>query len=212
MAERSGFICAEGHQVWRALSYCHLWRWTWVLFCFFVFLCNSVHLFCRVLPDFRFSSETCLNSSNQPYFKSCYLVNKHTRSQIFGPIPSFAALRHLAHPRRHHGFLPPCCFSVSLLILRQHPPPPTSLPSIFWLSPPPCRPSQPLLDRSIPDFNTFSSVEDWLGAIKMSQYRDNFLNSGFTSLQLVAQMTSEWVHLLVRNKRLPTRVALDSYL
>uniref|UniRef100_A0A3Q3WLA4 receptor protein-tyrosine kinase n=1 Tax=Mola mola TaxID=94237 RepID=A0A3Q3WLA4_MOLML len=52
-------------------------------------------------------------------------------------------------------------------------------------------PSQPLLDRSIPDFNTFSSVEDWLAAIKMSQYRDNFLNSGFTSLQVVAQMTSE---------------------
>ncbi|KAG7525384.1 hypothetical protein JOB18_026247 [Solea senegalensis] len=55
----------------------------------------------------------------------------------------------------------------------------------------PAVPSQPLLDRSIPDFNTFSSVEDWLTAIKMSQYRDNFLNSGFTSLQLVAQMTSE---------------------
>ncbi|KAK3534618.1 hypothetical protein QTP86_016764 [Hemibagrus guttatus] len=52
-------------------------------------------------------------------------------------------------------------------------------------------PSQPLLDRSLPDFNTFSSVEDWLSAIKMSQYRDNFLNSGFTSLQLVAQITSE---------------------
>ncbi|XP_008332170.1 ephrin type-B receptor 1-B isoform X1 [Cynoglossus semilaevis] len=55
----------------------------------------------------------------------------------------------------------------------------------------PAVPSQPLLDRSIPDFNTFSSVEEWLVAIKMSQYRDNFLNSGFTSLQLVAQMTSE---------------------
>ncbi|XP_055738495.1 ephrin type-B receptor 1 isoform X4 [Salvelinus fontinalis] len=55
----------------------------------------------------------------------------------------------------------------------------------------PAVPSQPLLDRSIPDFNTFSSVGEWLGAIKMSQYRDNFLNSGFTSLQLVAQMTSE---------------------
>uniref|UniRef100_A0A674CSF7 receptor protein-tyrosine kinase n=1 Tax=Salmo trutta TaxID=8032 RepID=A0A674CSF7_SALTR len=55
----------------------------------------------------------------------------------------------------------------------------------------PAVPSQPLLDRSIPDFNTFSSVGEWLGAIKMTQYRDNFLNSGFTSLQLVAQMTSE---------------------
>ncbi|KAM6948454.1 LOW QUALITY PROTEIN: ephrin type-B receptor 1-B-like [Aplochiton taeniatus] len=55
----------------------------------------------------------------------------------------------------------------------------------------PAVPSQPLLDRSVPDFNTFSTVEDWLAAIKMNQYRDNFLNAGFTSLQLVAQMTSE---------------------
>uniref|UniRef100_A0A8C8SIS5 Ephrin type-B receptor 2 n=1 Tax=Pelusios castaneus TaxID=367368 RepID=A0A8C8SIS5_9SAUR len=52
-------------------------------------------------------------------------------------------------------------------------------------------PSQPLLDRSIPDFTAFTSVEDWLSAIKMSQYRDSFLTAGFTSLQLVAQMTSE---------------------
>ncbi|KAM9460153.1 ephrin type-B receptor 1 isoform 5-T5 [Salvelinus alpinus] len=55
----------------------------------------------------------------------------------------------------------------------------------------PAVPSQTLLDHSIPDFNTFSSVGEWLGAIKMTQYRDNFLNSGFTSLQLVAQITSE---------------------
>ncbi|KAK3513193.1 hypothetical protein QTP70_009767 [Hemibagrus guttatus] len=59
-------------------------------------------------------------------------------------------------------------------------------------------PSQPLLDRSLPDFNTFSSVEDWLSAIKMSQYRDNFLNSGFTSLQLVAQITSEIIQYSVK--------------
>lgn len=54
-----------------------------------------------------------------------------------------------------------------------------------------CRPSQPLLDRSIPDFTAFTSVDDWLSAVKMSQYRDSFLTAGFTSLQLVAQMTSE---------------------
>ncbi|ETE64160.1 Ephrin type-B receptor 1, partial [Ophiophagus hannah] len=45
-------------------------------------------------------------------------------------------------------------------------------------------PSQPLLDRSIPDFTAFTSVEDWLSAIKMNQYRDSFLTAGFTSLQL----------------------------
>ncbi|XP_056325462.1 ephrin type-B receptor 1-B [Danio aesculapii] len=65
---------------------------------------------------------------------------------------------------------------------------PTSLKAVASI---PTIPSQPLLDRSIPDFTTFSSVEDWLSAVKMSQYRDNFLNSGFTSLQLVTQMTSE---------------------
>uniref|UniRef100_A0A8C3NUK4 Ephrin type-B receptor 2 n=1 Tax=Cyanoderma ruficeps TaxID=181631 RepID=A0A8C3NUK4_9PASS len=52
-------------------------------------------------------------------------------------------------------------------------------------------PSQPLLDRSIPDFTAFTAVDDWLSAVKMSQYRDSFLTAGFTSLQLVAQMTSE---------------------
>uniref|UniRef100_A0A286XJA5 Ephrin type-B receptor 1 n=1 Tax=Cavia porcellus TaxID=10141 RepID=A0A286XJA5_CAVPO len=52
-------------------------------------------------------------------------------------------------------------------------------------------PSQPLLDRSIPDFTAFTTVDEWLGAIKMVQYRDSFLTAGFTSLQLVTQMTSE---------------------
>ncbi|XP_043926382.1 ephrin type-B receptor 1 isoform X2 [Protopterus annectens] len=52
-------------------------------------------------------------------------------------------------------------------------------------------PSQPLLDRSVPDFTTVTSVEDWLTAIKMGQYRDSFLSAGFTSLQLVTQITSE---------------------
>ncbi|XP_035279566.1 ephrin type-B receptor 1-like isoform X2 [Anguilla rostrata] len=65
---------------------------------------------------------------------------------------------------------------------------PTSLKAVATIT---AVPSQPLLDRSVPDFTTFTSVEDWLCAIKMTQYRDNFLSSGFTSLQLVSQMTSE---------------------
>uniref|UniRef100_W5K2Q0 Ephrin type-B receptor 3 n=1 Tax=Astyanax mexicanus TaxID=7994 RepID=W5K2Q0_ASTMX len=51
--------------------------------------------------------------------------------------------------------------------------------------------SQPLLDRSVPDYTTFTTVGDWLDAIKMSRYRDNFLNAGFASFDLVAQMTAE---------------------
>lgn len=66
-------------------------------------------------------------------------------------------------------------------------------PPLLWVtcSPLSHRPSQPLLDRSIPDFTAFTTVDDWLSAIKMVQYRDSFLTAGFTSLQLVAQMTSE---------------------
>lgn len=60
-----------------------------------------------------------------------------------------------------------------------------------------CSPSHhPLLDRGAPDLSSVSSVEDWLAALKMTQYRDSFLGSGFTSLPLVTQITAEWVHLL----------------
>lgn len=62
---------------------------------------------------------------------------------------------------------------------------PSSLP------PPQCRVSQPLLDRCVPDYTTFTTVGDWLDAIKMSRYRDNFVNAGFASFDLVAQMTAE---------------------
>ena len=54
------------------------------------------------------------------------------------------------------------------------------------------RPSHhPLLDRGGPDLSRVSSVEDWLAALKMTQYRDSFLGSGFTSLPLVTQITAE---------------------
>lgn len=64
--------------------------------------------------------------------------------------------------------------------------------SLLSHSPPPsCRASQPLLDRCVPDYTTFTTVGDWLDAIKMSRYHDNFLNAGFASFDLVAQMTAE---------------------
>lgn len=49
----------------------------------------------------------------------------------------------------------------------------------------------PLLDRSIPDFSTFSSVDEWLDAIKMGQYKENFANSNFSTFDVVSQMTME---------------------
>lgn len=49
----------------------------------------------------------------------------------------------------------------------------------------------PLLDRSIPDFSSFSTVDEWLDAIKMGQYKDNFSNADFTTFDVVSQMTME---------------------
>uniref|UniRef100_A0A3Q0S333 receptor protein-tyrosine kinase n=1 Tax=Amphilophus citrinellus TaxID=61819 RepID=A0A3Q0S333_AMPCI len=50
-----------------------------------------------------------------------------------------------------------------------------------------------LLDRSTPDFSSFSTVDEWLDAIKMGQYKENFTNEGFTSFDVVSQMTMEYV-------------------
>lgn len=49
----------------------------------------------------------------------------------------------------------------------------------------------PLLDRSVPDFSSFSSVDEWLDAIKMGQYKDSFAGADFTTFDLVSQMTME---------------------
>uniref|UniRef100_A0A3B5MN37 receptor protein-tyrosine kinase n=1 Tax=Xiphophorus couchianus TaxID=32473 RepID=A0A3B5MN37_9TELE len=49
----------------------------------------------------------------------------------------------------------------------------------------------PLLDRSIPDFSTFSTVDEWLDAIKMGQYKENFANSDFSTFDVVSQMTMD---------------------
>ncbi|KAJ8257581.1 hypothetical protein GJAV_G00187320 [Gymnothorax javanicus] len=49
----------------------------------------------------------------------------------------------------------------------------------------------PLLDRSLPDFSSFSSVDEWLDAIKMGQYKENFANAQFSSFDIVSEMTME---------------------
>ncbi|CAB1342833.1 unnamed protein product, partial [Coregonus sp. 'balchen'] len=53
------------------------------------------------------------------------------------------------------------------------------------------RPISPLLDQSTPDFTTFHSVGEWLEAIKMERYRDNFTAAGYSSLESVARMSIE---------------------
>lgn len=49
----------------------------------------------------------------------------------------------------------------------------------------------PLLDRSTPDFSSFNNVDEWLDAIKMGQYKENFASEGFSSFDAVSQMTLE---------------------
>ncbi|XP_034006387.1 ephrin type-A receptor 7 isoform X6 [Trematomus bernacchii] len=51
------------------------------------------------------------------------------------------------------------------------------------------RPISPLLDQSTPDFTAFRSVGEWLEAIKMERYRDNFTAAGYSSLESVARMS-----------------------
>ncbi|NXN15908.1 EPHB2 protein, partial [Indicator maculatus] len=49
----------------------------------------------------------------------------------------------------------------------------------------------PLLDRTVPDYSSFHTVDEWLDAIKMSQYKESFASAGFTTFDIVSQMTVE---------------------
>lgn len=72
-------------------------------------------------------------------------------------------------------------------------PPPllVSLTHCWFCPPAPSRPSHPLLDQRLPHYSSFGSVSDWLRAIKMGRYEDSFANAGFTSFELVSQLSSE---------------------
>uniref|UniRef100_A0ACB8EWR9 Ephrin type-B receptor 4 n=1 Tax=Sphaerodactylus townsendi TaxID=933632 RepID=A0ACB8EWR9_9SAUR len=52
-------------------------------------------------------------------------------------------------------------------------------------------PSHPLLDQRLPHYSSFGSVGDWLRAIKMGRYEENFATAGFTSFELVSQLSTE---------------------
>ncbi|XP_053256567.1 ephrin type-B receptor 2 isoform X13 [Podarcis raffonei] len=49
----------------------------------------------------------------------------------------------------------------------------------------------PLLDRTIPDYSSFNTVDEWLEAIKMGQYKESFASAGFTNFDVVSQMNME---------------------
>ncbi|XP_036403598.1 ephrin type-B receptor 4a-like isoform X2 [Megalops cyprinoides] len=53
-------------------------------------------------------------------------------------------------------------------------------------------PSHPLLDhRSPPPLSACGSVGEWLRAIKMGRYEESFIQAGFTSFELVSQISTE---------------------
>uniref|UniRef100_A0A803JIV1 receptor protein-tyrosine kinase n=1 Tax=Xenopus tropicalis TaxID=8364 RepID=A0A803JIV1_XENTR len=49
----------------------------------------------------------------------------------------------------------------------------------------------PLLDRTVPDYTSFSTVDEWLDAIKMGQYKESFASAGFSAFDVVSQMSME---------------------
>ncbi|XP_050789212.1 ephrin type-B receptor 4 [Gopherus flavomarginatus] len=52
-------------------------------------------------------------------------------------------------------------------------------------------PSHPLLDQRAPPSASFGSVSDWLQAIDMGCYEEKFSTAGFSSLELLSQISSE---------------------
>lgn len=49
----------------------------------------------------------------------------------------------------------------------------------------------PLAEHSFAAFPAFSSVGEWLEAIEMGRYRDNFTAAGYCYLESVARMTAQ---------------------
>ena len=47
------------------------------------------------------------------------------------------------------------------------------------------------MERNPPEYTTFYSVAEWLEAIKMGEYKENFINAGYVSWSSVAHMTLE---------------------
>ncbi|XP_043932942.1 ephrin type-B receptor 4 isoform X2 [Protopterus annectens] len=52
-------------------------------------------------------------------------------------------------------------------------------------------PSHPLLDQRVPHYTSFGTVGEWLQSIKMGRYEENFVNAGFSSFDLICQISTE---------------------
>ncbi|KAK1168449.1 ephrin type-A receptor 4-like [Acipenser oxyrinchus oxyrinchus] len=53
------------------------------------------------------------------------------------------------------------------------------------------RPNTTLLDPSSPEFSSLGTVGDWLQAIKMEKYKDNFTAAGYATLEAVVHMNQD---------------------
>ncbi|MBN3286579.1 EPHA4 protein, partial [Polyodon spathula] len=53
------------------------------------------------------------------------------------------------------------------------------------------RPNTTLLDPSSPEFSSLGTVGDWLQAIKMEKYKDNFTAAGYTTLEAVVLVNQD---------------------
>ncbi|XP_064857253.1 ephrin type-A receptor 8-like [Oncorhynchus nerka] len=70
-----------------------------------------------------------------------------------------------------------------------------------------------MMDRSIPDFSSCSSVDEWLDTIKMGRYKDHFAAGGYLTLGHVIGMNQGDIHrlgvtLMGHQKKIMTSVQL----
>uniref|UniRef100_A0A8C3B1E8 receptor protein-tyrosine kinase n=1 Tax=Cyclopterus lumpus TaxID=8103 RepID=A0A8C3B1E8_CYCLU len=62
------------------------------------------------------------------------------------------------------------------------------------------RPSITLAERPLPSFPSFNSVGEWLEAVDMGRYKDNFTAAGYCYLESVARMTLFLKYSLIKDK------------
>uniref|UniRef100_A0A8C5M1Y7 Receptor protein-tyrosine kinase n=1 Tax=Leptobrachium leishanense TaxID=445787 RepID=A0A8C5M1Y7_9ANUR len=58
------------------------------------------------------------------------------------------------------------------------------------------RPSQQLLSNCPPDFPSLASPHEWLEAVKMEKYKENFDKAGYTTLEVISRLTAEDIKLI----------------
>ncbi|XP_026130873.1 ephrin type-A receptor 8-like isoform X4 [Carassius auratus] len=76
-----------------------------------------------------------------------------------------------------------------------------------------CRLNSPLMNRSIPDFTSCRSVDEWLDTIKMGRYKDHFAAGGYLTLGHVMSMKQHdiqrlGVTLMGHQKKIMTSVQM----